>query len=148
MTFEVLELIIPPVNLLIRIDGTSGLLACTAGIRGLARGKAFAEDVLVVDTARGSGRVEELCRSAEEAGWRALTLGTRDFVRKCGAERAILGLSGGMDSALVCCIAVEALGADKVTGVLMPSPYTSEDSLTRRPSAGGQSGRVHRDPAH
>lgn len=95
----------------------------------LARGKAFAEDVLVVDTAQGPGRVEELCRSAEEAGWRALTLGTHDFVRKCGAERAIVGLSGGMDSALVCCIAVEALGAGNVTGVLMPSPYTSEDSL-------------------
>ena len=85
----------------------------------LARGKAFAEDVLVVDTAQGPGRVEELCQSAEEAGWRALTLGTRDFVRKCGAERAIVGLSGGMDSALVCCIAVEALGAGNVTGVLM-----------------------------
>lgn len=51
-------------------------------------------------------------------------------MRKCGAERVIVGLSGGMDSALVCCIAVEALGADNVTGVLMPSPYSSAGSLT------------------
>ncbi|MGE9985599.1 NAD+ synthase [Desulfovibrio sp. SGI.169] len=97
----------------------------------MARGKAFAEDVLVVDTAgHDAGAVEALCQSVEEAEWRALTLGTRDFVRKCGAQRAIVGLSGGMDSALVCCIAAEALGAANVTGVLMPSPYNSEGALT------------------
>lgn len=96
----------------------------------LARGKAFEEDVLVVDTSRGAVEPEPLCKNAEEACWRALTLGTRDFVRKCGAERVIVGLSGGMDSALVCCIAAEALGAGQVTGVLMPSPYSSEGSLT------------------
>lgn len=99
--------------------------------RLMARGKAFAEDVLVVDTnGADADMVEELCQSVEEAQWRALTLGTRDFVRKCGAQRAIVGLSGGMDSALVCCIAVEALGAGNVTGVLMPSPYNSEGALT------------------
>ncbi|WP_297847752.1 NAD+ synthase [uncultured Desulfovibrio sp.] len=97
----------------------------------MARGKAFAEDVLVVDTnSHDADMVEELCQSVEEAEWRALTLGTRDFVRKCGARRVVVGLSGGMDSALVCCIAAEALGADNVTGVLMPSPYSSEESLT------------------
>lgn len=99
--------------------------------RTLARGKAFEEDVLLVDTAcaQNDKVLEPLCQSAEEACWRALTLGTRDFVRKCGAERVIVGLSGGMDSALVCCIAAEALGADKVTGVLMPSPYSSQGSV-------------------
>ena len=66
----------------------------------------------------------------EENLWHALTLGTRDFVRKCGAEKVIVGLSGGMDSSLVCCVAVEALGAENVTGVLMPSPYSSEGSVS------------------
>lgn len=103
----------------------------------LARGKAFDEDVLLVDTARntagsassGGKAPEPLCGSIEEDCWRALTLGTRDFVRKCGAEKAIVGLSGGMDSSLVCCVAVEALGAENVTGVLMPSPYSSDGSV-------------------
>lgn len=104
----------------------------------LARGKAFDEDVLLVDTARntasgapsGGKAPEPLCASVEEDCWRALTLGTRDFVRKCGAAKAIVGLSGGMDSSLVCCVAVEALGAENVTGVLMPSPYSSEGSVS------------------
>ena len=106
----------------------------------LARGKAFDEDVLVVETAgsapngasgaAGGKAPEPLCACAEESLWHALTLGTRDFVRKCGAEKVIVGLSGGMDSSLVCCLAVEALGADNVTGVLMPSPYSSEGSVS------------------
>lgn len=98
----------------------------------LARGKAFAEDVLVVETsggASGGKAPEPLCACGEESLWRALSLGTRDFVRKCGAEKVIVGLSGGMDSSLVCCVAVEALGAENVTGVLMPSPYSSEGSV-------------------
>ena len=57
-------------------------------------------------------------------------LGTRDFVRKCGVEKGIVAISGGMDSALVCSVAVEALGAENVTGVLLPSPHSSEGSLT------------------
>ena len=102
----------------------------------LARGKAFAEDVLMVETAGGAlggasgGKAPEaLCSCAEESLWRALSLGTRDFVRKCGAQKVIVGLSGGMDSSLVCCLAVEALGAENVTGVLMPSPCSSEGSV-------------------
>lgn len=62
----------------------------------------------------------------EEEIYRALCLGTRDFVRKNGFERVVFGLSGGMDSALVACIAVDALGAARVVGVSMPSRYTSE----------------------
>lgn len=64
-----------------------------------------------------------------EDQWRALELGTRDFVRKAGAKSALIGLSGGMDSAAVACIASEALGSDNVTGVMMPSPYSSEASV-------------------
>lgn len=103
----------------------------------LARGKAFAEDVLVVETAgstpggaSGGKAPGPLSSCVEENLWHALTLGTRDFVRKCGAEKVIVGLSGGMDSSLVCCVAVEALGAENVTGVLMPSPYSSEGSVS------------------
>ncbi len=61
--------------------------------------------------------------------WRALVLGTRDYARKCGFSRAIIGLSGGIDSALTAAIAVEALGADCVLGVMMPSPYSSRGSI-------------------
>ena len=60
--------------------------------------------------------------------WQALVLGTRDYVRKSGFKQVVLGLSGGMDSALVLAIAVDALGADNVRAVMMPSPYTADIS--------------------
>jgi NAD+ synthetase len=59
----------------------------------------------------------------------ALVLGIRDYAAKCGFRSAVLGLSGGIDSAVVACLAVEALGADKVTGVAMPSPFSSSHSV-------------------
>jgi len=61
--------------------------------------------------------------------WRALVLGTRDYARKCGFRRAVLGLSGGIDSSLTAAVAVEALEAGHVLGVLMPSPYSSRGSV-------------------
>ena len=64
-----------------------------------------------------------------EAAYRALVLGTRDYVRKCGFRKALVGLSGGIDSALVAAIAAEALGAENVIGVGMPSPYSSAGSI-------------------
>ena len=60
---------------------------------------------------------------------RALVLGLRDYVRKCGFSRVTVGLSGGIDSAVVCSLAVEALGAGQVTGVTMPGPYSSPGSI-------------------
>lgn len=60
----------------------------------------------------------------------ALVLGLRDYARKCGFKKAILGLSGGIDSSLVAALAVEALGADAVSGISMPSPYSSPGSVT------------------
>ena len=96
----------------------------------LARGRAFEEEVLIVDTAEGSGKIHASCACPEESVWHALTLGVRDFVGKCRAGKAIVGLSGGMDSALVCVVAAEALGPENVLGVLMPSPYSSEGSVT------------------
>lgn len=94
-----------------------------------ARAPAFAEDTLLVDLDTGAGEIAPLCASREEAIWRALVLGTRDFVAKAGMSRVFIGLSGGMDSALTACVALEALGAPNVTGVLMPSPYTSDASV-------------------
>ena len=68
--------------------------------------------------------------SNEDAGvYAALVLGTRDYVRKCGFSKAIVGLSGGVDSALVAAIAVDALGRENVTGIGMPSDYSSTGSI-------------------
>ena len=65
----------------------------------------------------------------EEECYEALVLGVRDYIKKCGFSKVVLGLSGGIDSALTAAIAVEALGASNVTGVLMPSPYSSQGSI-------------------
>ena len=64
-----------------------------------------------------------------EAAYRALVIGTRDYVRKCGFRKVVIGLSGGIDSALVAAIAADALGPANVTGVAMPGPYSSASSL-------------------
>jgi len=68
------------------------------------------------------------CQEAEI--WAALVLGVRDYVRKCGFKQVVIGLSGGIDSSLVAAIATAALGAENVLGVLMPSPYSSDHSIT------------------
>jgi NAD+ synthase (glutamine-hydrolysing) len=60
----------------------------------------------------------------------ALVLGIKDYLRKCGFSKAVIGLSGGIDSALTCCLAVEALGRENVLGIAMPSPYSSTGSVT------------------
>jgi NAD+ synthetase len=83
---------------------------------------------MLVDVASPTPHVEPPL-SEEEEVWNALVLGTKDYARKCGFTRAVLGLSGGIDSALVAAIACAALGADHVDGVLMPSPWTSQASI-------------------
>lgn len=104
-------------------------LACDATGALLARGRAFEEDNVLVDTGIAAMQPARLCASPEEECWNALVLGTRDYLRKSGLKDVLVGLSGGMDSALVAAIAVEALGARHVFGVLLPSPYTSQESL-------------------
>ncbi|MGH2416387.1 MAG: NAD(+) synthase, partial [Microcystaceae cyanobacterium] len=69
-------------------------------------------------------------KTEEEEIWSALVLGVKDYAQKCGFSKTILGLSGGIDSSLVAAIAAEAMGAKNVLGVLMPSPYSSEHSVT------------------
>jgi NAD+ synthase (glutamine-hydrolysing) len=95
----------------------------------IARAKAFQEDLNVVDLNAMSGTIEEDDFSPEAEIWRALVLGTRDYVKKCGFRDVLLGLSGGIDSALTAAIASEALGPENVLGVLMPSPYSSRGSI-------------------
>ncbi|UJR86569.1 NAD+ synthase [Sandaracinus amylolyticus] len=93
-----------------------------------ARAAAFAPDVLVCDVAPG-GPQRAWPETDEAAALDALALGVRDYAARCGMKSAILGLSGGIDSALVAAIAVRALGPDRVLGVAMPSRYSSEHSI-------------------
>lgn len=95
----------------------------------IGKGKSFQEDVLLVDVEEKTGRVEQDDASDEAQAWNALVLGTRDYVRKCGFKKVVLGLSGGVDSALTAAVAAEALGSENVIGVLMPSPYSSQGSI-------------------
>ena len=113
----------------------------------IARAKAFAEDSLIVDLQDPqSGRKEESL-SEEEEIWNTLVLGTRDYLTKCGFHKAVLGLSGGIDSALTAVIAAEAIGAENVTGVLMPSPYSSQGSIDDSLKLAELSGiKTHRIP--
>ena len=106
----------------------------------LVLGNGFAEDVLVVDLDDGGASVpaSRLVSSLAPPQWppreqqifSALSLGIRDYVHKCGFKSALVGLSGGIDSALVAVLAADALGADKVLGVSMPARYSSEGSLS------------------
>jgi NAD+ synthase (glutamine-hydrolysing) len=112
-------------------DGHS--VALNAQGEVLALGASFAEEVLVVDMDGSRAResvAPTLPSNQEEQLFRALVLGVRDYVGKCGFQSVVLGLSGGIDSALVAVIAAEALGADKVWGVSLPSRYSSEGSLS------------------
>jgi NAD+ synthase/NAD+ synthase (glutamine-hydrolysing) len=96
----------------------------------IARAAAFAEDTLIVDTLAAAAAASPWTEPVEAEVFAALVLGVRDYARKCGFRQALLGLSGGIDSALTAVIAVEALGRENVTGILMPSPFSSEGSLS------------------
>lgn len=108
-------------------DGTS--LALNANGVVIAQGCSFAEDLVLVDTSANAGDMHCTIATDEAATYEALVLGTRDYVRKCGFRQVLVGLSGGIDSALVAAIAVDALGSENVIGVGMPSPYSSPGSI-------------------
>jgi NAD+ synthase/NAD+ synthase (glutamine-hydrolysing) len=97
--------------------------------RIVAQGKSFEEDLVFFDSEALTGDVHEQLLGEEASAYSALVLGTRDYVRKCGFSRVIVGLSGGIDSALTAAIAAEAVGAENVIGVGMPSPYSSQGSI-------------------
>jgi NAD+ synthase (glutamine-hydrolysing) len=107
-------------------DGAS--FAVNARGEVIAQAASFAEDLVVFDT--DGAAVEVVPEQETPAEWDALVMGTRDYVRKCGFKKVIVGLSGGIDSALVAAIAVEALGAENVEGVGMPSEFSSAGSVT------------------
>jgi NAD+ synthase (glutamine-hydrolysing) len=117
-------------------DGDSFVMSPAGEV--VARGAQFATDLIIVDLPVG----DEAAREGQVAGnahprldrcseiYGALVIGTRDYIRDNGFTDALLGLSGGIDSALVAAIAADALGPEHVTGVAMPSPYSSPGSVT------------------
>jgi NAD+ synthetase len=126
-------------------DGNSVVFDAAGNV--IAQAKAFEEDLLIADVPfqRGAGfqpvkppHVEvidaagtsQISDSAVESIFHALVLGLRDYVHKCGFKSVVLGLSGGIDSALTAVLAVEAFGKDKVVGVAMPSRYSSDHSVS------------------
>jgi NAD+ synthase (glutamine-hydrolysing) len=108
-------------------DGRSVIITPDGNLR--ARAKAFEPDVLAVNLEAEGEAIAPQPASPEEEIFRALVMGTRDYARKCRFSQVLLGLSGGIDSALTAVIAAEALGAEHVLGVLMPSPYSSAGSV-------------------
>ena len=108
-------------------DGQSAAFDSEGGM--FARTKAFREDLIVVDLATSSGTVARHDFTPEAEIWNALVLGGRVYARKTHFTRALLGLSGGIDSSLTAAIAAEALGPQNVLGVLMPSCYSSQGSI-------------------
>lgn len=107
-------------------DGAS--LAITPDGKVAARGLAFQEDIVLFDTATGEGEIHDQPQEEIESAFRALVLGTADYVKKSGFKKVLVGLSGGIDSAVVAAIAAEALGPENVLGVSMPGPFSSEGS--------------------
>lgn len=101
----------------------------------IARGQGFVSDFITVEFKGNQqdlvlGNISPVYESEEAEIWNALVLGVKDYVHKCRFSKVLLGLSGGVDSALVAAIATAALGKENVIGILMPSPYSSEHSIS------------------
>ncbi|GAF90154.1 unnamed protein product, partial [marine sediment metagenome] len=108
-------------------DGIS--LAFDSKGKMTARARDFEEDIVIFDTQSQKGDPHQVSETDTESILNALIMGTRDYVRKCGFSRALVGLSGGIDSALTACIAVQALGKENVIVIFMPSQYTSQENF-------------------
>ena len=107
-------------------DGNS--LALDANGNELGHGDSFSEDMIVIDTEATPSQAAPPTNETTTL-LAALIMGTRDYVHKCGFKKGLLGLSGGIDSALTAVIAARALGPENVLGVALPSPYTSQASI-------------------
>ena len=107
-------------------DGSS--IAFNAHGELIAQAKSFEEDLVMIDPFQAQA-ISEPPDDDTEAAYRALVLGTRDYVRKCGFQKVLIALSGGIDSALVAAIAADALGKENVLAIGMPSPYSSQGSI-------------------
>jgi NAD+ synthase (glutamine-hydrolysing) len=108
-------------------DGSSLVLNSEGNV--IAQGRSFEEDLITFDSKTLTGEMHEQVASDEASVYGALVLGTRDYIQKCGFQKAIIGLSGGIDSALTAAIAADAVGAENVIGVGMPGPYSSQGSI-------------------
>jgi NAD+ synthase (glutamine-hydrolysing) len=108
-------------------DGSSLVLNREGKI--IAQGRSFEEDLIYFDSQDLTGEMHEQIPGDEASAYSALVLGTRDYIRKCGFQKAIIGLSGGIDSALTAVIAADAVGPENVIGVGMPGPYSSQGSI-------------------
>ena len=108
-------------------DGWSNVFDAEGNI--VAQARDFEESLVLYDTDTGRGAIEPTREEEIELICEALTLGLRDYVGKCGFRSAVVGLSGGIDSAVTAALAARALGADRVTGVAMPSPFSSDHSM-------------------
>jgi NAD+ synthase (glutamine-hydrolysing) len=108
-------------------DGASFALGPDGEI--VAQARSFAEDLVFFDSTALTGDRRAVDPDEDAAVYQALVLGTRDYVRKCGFSRVLIGLSGGVDSALVAAIAVDAVGKENVTAIGMPSQYSSAGSI-------------------
>ncbi|MGA7415584.1 MAG: NAD+ synthase [Bryobacteraceae bacterium] len=108
-------------------DGSSFGMTATGDV--VASAKSFDEDLILFDPFGGTGDQRSDRNGEDEASYSAIVLGTRDYIRKCGFRQVLVGLSGGIDSALVAAVAADAVGPENVIGVGMPGPYSSEHSL-------------------
>lgn len=106
-----------------------GSLAMNAKGEVIGQCRDFEEDLVIVDLDTQKGEIHAVSEKEIEAVYKALILGIRDYVAKCNFKRVLIGLSGGIDSALTAVLATEALGRENVIGIMMPSRYSSEGSL-------------------
>jgi NAD+ synthase/NAD+ synthase (glutamine-hydrolysing) len=124
-----------PVVMVNQVGGNDSLLFDGSSLvinregKVIAQGKSFEEDIVYFDSATLEGELHEQVPGEEASAFGALVLGTRDYVRKCGFQKVVIGLSGGIDSALTAAIAAEAVGPENVIGVGMPGPYSSQGSI-------------------
>ncbi|HWF10844.1 MAG TPA: NAD+ synthase [Bryobacteraceae bacterium] len=108
-------------------DGSSFVMDAEGNV--IASAASFSEDLVIADLDSVEGDRHANLPDECEAVYQALVLGTRDYIRKCGFERVLIGLSGGIDSSLTAVIAVDAVGREKVRGVAMPGPFSSDHSI-------------------
>jgi NAD+ synthase (glutamine-hydrolysing) len=108
-------------------DGTSFVMNAAGEV--IASAASFREDLVIADLDADSGEQHANFEEEPDAVYEALVLGTRDYIRKCGFRRVLIGLSGGIDSSLTAAIAVDAVGAANVRGVAMPGPFSSDHSV-------------------
>src|SRR4029077_9562776 len=108
-------------------DGSSLVLNREGQV--IAQGKSFEEDLIYFDSQTLAGDMHEQIAGDEASVYSALVLGTRDYMHKCGFQKAIIGLSGGIDSALTAVVAADSVGPDNVIVSGMPGPYSSQGCI-------------------